>query len=160
MEKEIAMGESNGMGKMSKKQLTAYEVEALQREAKDNQILKEFMEARDLYEPGFSEIEFKKPTKLDPWREQIGGNHYKVLAIQPTEFCEANGFGHLQSCITKRISRYNLPGGNGLEDLQKIKHEVDLLIDIELQWRGFKRPIDNIKGVLPDELPPGHDIDD
>ena len=70
----------------------------------------------------------KDKTALDI---QIGGSHYKGLEIQPVEFSTRNKLGFLQGCINKRISRYNLPGGKGLEDLQKIKHEVDLLIQLE-----------------------------
>jgi len=62
---------------------------------------------------------------------QIGGNHYKGFIIQPVVYSTKNKFGFLQGCINKRISRYNLPGGKGLEDLKKIKHEVDLLIQLE-----------------------------
>ena len=62
---------------------------------------------------------------------QIGGNHYKGFKIQPVEFSTKNKLGFLQGCINKRICRYNLPGGKGLEDLEKIKHEVDLLIELE-----------------------------
>jgi hypothetical protein len=62
---------------------------------------------------------------------QIGGNHYKGFVIQPVEFITKNNLSFLQGCIVKRISRYNKPGGKGLEDLQKIKHEVDLIIAME-----------------------------
>tara|TARA_R110000765_G_C18435963_1_gene546262 strand:+ start:232 stop:336 length:105 start_codon:yes stop_codon:yes gene_type:complete len=30
---------------------------------------------------------------FNPLDEQIGGNHYKDLAIQPFEFIESNGLG-------------------------------------------------------------------
>ena len=53
--------------------------------------------------------------------EQIGGKHYKDLEIQPVEFSTKNKLGFLQGCIVKRISRYNVPGGKGWEDLQKNK---------------------------------------
>ena len=70
----------------------------------------------------------KDKTALDI---QIGGSHYKGLEIQPVVYSTKNKFGFLQGCINKRISRYNLPGGKGLEDLKKIKNEVDLLIQLE-----------------------------
>lgn len=69
--------------------------------------------------------------------DQVGGDHYKGFAIQPVEFSIRNKLNFLQGCIVKRISRYNLPGGKGLEDLEKIKHEVDLLAELEgLNGRG------------------------
>lgn len=60
---------------------------------------------------------------------QIGGSHYKHFKIQPVEFITSNKLDFLQGCIIKRICRYNLPTGGGLKDLEKIKHEVDLLIE-------------------------------
>jgi len=67
----------------------------------------------------------------NPLDVQIGGDHYKKLKIQPIQYIMANDLNFLQGCIVKRISRYNMSGGKKLEDLKKIKHEVDLLIDFE-----------------------------
>lgn len=65
---------------------------------------------------------------INPWDVQVGGNHYKGFKIQPTQFALANNLNALQFSVVKRISRYNLPTGKGLQDLMKIKHEIDLLI--------------------------------
>lgn len=65
--------------------------------------------------------------------KQIGGNHYLRFSIQPVEFIEENHLGFLQGCIIKRICRYNMRGGKGFEDLEKVKHEVDLIIEGE-EW--------------------------
>jgi len=65
-----------------------------------------------------------KPTS--PLDVQVGGEHYKTMAIQPVEFITANNLGFLEGCIIKRISRWR--SKDGLKDLNKIKHEVDLLI--------------------------------
>lgn len=62
---------------------------------------------------------------------QIGGDHYKGFVIQPIEFSTRNGLGFIQGCVVKRICRYKEKGGKGLEDLKKIKHEIDVLIDLE-----------------------------
>jgi len=56
---------------------------------------------------------------------QIGGDHYKNLPIQPVEFITKNGLGFLEGCIIKRLCRKKP------DDLQKIKHELDLLIELE-----------------------------
>jgi hypothetical protein len=64
-------------------------------------------------------------------KKQVGGDHYKDWVIQPVEFTTKNKLGFLQGCIIKRIVRYNQNGGKGLQDLEKIKHEVDLLIELE-----------------------------
>ena len=60
---------------------------------------------------------------------QVGGNHYKDFVIQPAVFCELNKLSHLESNIVKRICRWRVKG-SAREDLEKIKHEVDLLIEI------------------------------
>jgi len=56
---------------------------------------------------------------------QIGGDHYKNFTIQPVEFITKNKLGFLQGCIIKRICRKKP------NDFQKIKHEIDLLIQLE-----------------------------
>ena len=60
---------------------------------------------------------------------QVGGSHYKHFKFQPTEFIMANELSFLQGCIIKRICRYKIKGG--LEDLRKIQHEVDMIIELE-----------------------------
>ena len=59
---------------------------------------------------------------------QVGGSHYKDMKIQPVEFIHANGIGFLEGCIIKRICRWR--SKDGVKDLEKIKHEVDLLIEL------------------------------
>ena len=61
--------------------------------------------------------------------KQIGGDPYKGFKIQPVEFTVKNNLSFLQGCIIKRICRYKAK--NGRQDLEKIKHEVDLLIELE-----------------------------
>ena len=61
---------------------------------------------------------------------QVGGDHYKTFVIQPIEFSTRNGLGFIQGDIVKRICRYNRPGGKGHEDLRKIMHECELLIEM------------------------------
>jgi Protein of unknwon function (DUF3310) len=66
---------------------------------------------------------------VDPLDVQVGGEHYKDMPIQPVQFIVANNIGFLEGCIIKRICRWKVKGGT--EDLQKIKHEVDLLIRLQ-----------------------------
>lgn len=65
---------------------------------------------------------------------QVGGEHYKGRAIQPVEYISANNLNFLEGCIVKRITRWREK--NGFEDLQKIKHEVDLLIEMEKKYHA------------------------
>jgi len=63
--------------------------------------------------------------------QQIGGDHYKKWKIQPFEFFQKNNIPFHKADIIKRILRYDLPTGKGQEDLDKIKHEIDLIMEFE-----------------------------
>lgn len=66
------------------------------------------------------------------WRDkQIGGDHYKTMKIQPAEFIEQNGLSYLQGNAIKYICRFR--DKNGIEDLRKAKHYIDMLIEFEIQ---------------------------
>ena len=66
---------------------------------------------------------------------QVAGNHYKGKRIQPVEYIEANELTFLEGCIVKRITRWrDKPAGKKFEDLEKIKHEVELLMEMELKY--------------------------
>ena len=60
---------------------------------------------------------------------QIGGNHYKDMIIQPTEFIHRNNLSFIQGNVIKYICRYK--SKNGIQDLEKAKHYIDLLIQFE-----------------------------
>ncbi len=60
---------------------------------------------------------------------QIGGNHYSDMTIQPIEFIHKNGLSFIQGNVIKYVCRYKSKGG--IEDLQKAKHYIDLLIELD-----------------------------
>lgn len=60
---------------------------------------------------------------------QIGGDHYKGMAIQPMEYSMANGLDACQHTIIKYVSRFRLKGG--IHDLEKARHTLDMLIEFE-----------------------------
>lgn len=60
---------------------------------------------------------------------QEGGDHYKDMAIQPVEFIHANGIGYFEGNVIKYVTRWRKK--NGLADLEKAKHYVELLIELE-----------------------------
>ena len=62
---------------------------------------------------------------------QIGGDHYKKLKIQPTEFIHANEIPFIEGNIIKYVIRHR--DKNGIEDLKKAKHYIDLLIKFEYE---------------------------
>jgi hypothetical protein len=61
---------------------------------------------------------------------QVGGDHYKNFPIQPIVFTHTNKFSDIQSAIIWYICRYNLKG-HPLSDLNKAKHFIDILIELE-----------------------------
>ena len=64
---------------------------------------------------------------------QIGGNHYTKLAIQPMRYSMENKLDPLQHTIIKYVTRFRDKAG--IEDLEKAKHCIDMLIEFE---RGKK----------------------
>jgi hypothetical protein len=62
-------------------------------------------------------------------KEQVGGDHYSKLAIQPVTYINANGLSYLQGNVIKYVTRYK--DKNGLQDLEKAKHYIDMLIELE-----------------------------
>lgn len=60
---------------------------------------------------------------------QHGGGHYKGMKIQPVEFIHANNIGYMEGNAIKYLCRWQLK--NGLEDLNKAKHYIELLIQME-----------------------------
>ena len=61
--------------------------------------------------------------------EQEGGNHYKGLEIQPVEYIHRNGIGYIEGNVIKYVSRWR--SKNGIADLKKARHYIDLLIELE-----------------------------
>ena len=59
---------------------------------------------------------------------QVSGNHYK-MPIQPVEFIHKNNIPYIEGNVIKYISRWRDKGG--IADLEKAKHYIDLLIELE-----------------------------
>lgn len=60
---------------------------------------------------------------------QVAGGHYKELVIQPVEYIHANGIGYFEGNVIKYVSRWRAKGG--VADLEKARHYIDLLIELE-----------------------------
>lgn len=60
---------------------------------------------------------------------QVGGDHYKGMAIQPVEFIHANDIPYLEGNIIKYVCRWK--SKNGVADLEKAKHYIELLVELE-----------------------------
>lgn len=75
-----------------------------------------------------------EPTTASALDIQVGGGHYKDMKIQPVEFTRANNMGDIEAAIVWYISRWRIKGG--FEDIRKIKHFCDLLIEMETKYHG------------------------
>ena len=60
-----------------------------------------------------------------------GGSHYKKMAIQPIDFIYFNEIPFIEGNIIKYILRHKKK--NGLEDLKKAKHYLEILIEKEYE---------------------------
>lgn len=67
--------------------------------------------------------------KVSASETQVAGNHYSKLKIQPMEYCLQNNLNYSQSNAIKYITRYK--DKNGIEDLKKAIHCIELLIEFE-----------------------------
>jgi hypothetical protein len=70
-----------------------------------------------------------EPVRKSPLSTQIGGDHYTKLAIQPMQYSMKNGLDPLQHTIIKYVTRFRDKAG--IEDLEKAKHCIDMLIEFE-----------------------------
>mgnify|MGYP001236443372 CR=1 FL=1 len=71
---------------------------------------------------------------------QVGGGHYKELAIQPMQYSMANKLDACQHTIIKYVTRFRQKGG--FTDLQKARHVIDMLIELEKVKAEAKVPDD------------------
>jgi len=64
-----------------------------------------------------------------PLKEQVGGDHYSKLEIQPAVYAQRNKLSYLQGTVIKYVTRYK--DKCGIEDLYKAIHSIKLLIELE-----------------------------
>ena len=67
----------------------------------------------------------KEKSALD---EQVGGDHYKKLGIQPIELIRDINANFFQGNVIKYITRYKYK--NGIKDLEKAKHYLELIEEL------------------------------
>ena len=63
----------------------------------------------------------------DPRKKQIGGDHYKKMVIQPSDYIVKNNLGWYEGNIVKYITRHSVKGGK--QDIEKVIHYAQLLIE-------------------------------
>ena len=104
--------------------------------------LRSFKSAEDfwMYATGANILDFisfaptNETTPSSPLDVQVGGSHYKQFKIQPVEYTRANRFGDIEAAIIWYISRWQVKGG--FQDLEKIKHFCDLLMEMEVKYHN------------------------
>jgi hypothetical protein len=62
-------------------------------------------------------------------KEQVGGDHYRKLKIQPAQFVHANNIGYLEGSIIYYATRHK--DKNGADDIRKIIHTCELILELE-----------------------------
>lgn len=87
------------------------------------------MEADNRDEKIGYDIPMKASVVVSALDKQVGGNHYKQFPIQPVEFINANNLSYMQGNVIKYVARY--PFKNGIVDLEKAKHYIEMLIEFE-----------------------------
>ncbi len=75
--------------------------------------------------PTYGEPSTPKPPN------QIGGDHYSKLGIEPIQFIETNEMGYHEGNVVKYVSRWR--SKNGMEDLKKAQWYINRLIELEEQ---------------------------
>lgn len=62
-------------------------------------------------------------------KKQVGGGHYKKLAIQPVEYITKNNLSFIEGSVVKYVTRWK--DKNGVEDLKKAIHLLEILIEMQ-----------------------------
>lgn len=62
----------------------------------------------------------------DPDLEQVAGDHYKHMTVQPTEFITKNEMTFAEGSVVKYIARHKLKGG--ADDIRKAIHYCRLIL--------------------------------
>mgnify|MGYP003109847232 CR=1 FL=1 len=76
-----------------------------------------------------SDQEWDKKIDALASKRQVGGDHYKKLAIQPAEYCFKNKLNNLESEAVGYITRNRFKGGK--QDIEKAIHTLQLLLEYE-----------------------------
>lgn len=78
--------------------------------------------------------------------KQVSGDHYKDLKIQPIEYIHANSIPFAEGCVIKYVSRWRSKGG--IKDLEKAKHFLELLIELENKAEApMREAMDRLNGL-------------
>lgn len=62
---------------------------------------------------------------------QVGGDHYKKLAIQPAVYCRLNKMQALESSVVRYVTRHQ--DKNGAEDIRKAIHCLEMILEMDYE---------------------------
>ena len=96
------------------------------------ELLEEYEQERDGVDTrcyGIKEGEF---NPLRATEKQVGGSHYKDMAIQPTTFIEQNKLSWCEGNAVKYICRHRVKGTE--KDILKAIHYLELLLEKEYEY--------------------------
>jgi hypothetical protein len=75
------------------------------------------------------ELELERMIATSALNRQVGGAHYRDKGIQPIIYIHANNLGFCEGNVVKYVTRWREK--NGIADLEKAKHYLELLIELE-----------------------------
>ena len=78
---------------------------------------------------GYCEEHSPKQEPATPLDTQVGGSHYKDMAIQPVEYIYANEMPYMDGNVVKYISRHR--SKNGAEDVRKAIQYCQMILQME-----------------------------
>ena len=82
---------------------------------------------------------------MKPSDKQVGGDHYRKLAIQPSEYIYRNGLNWFEGNAIKYITRHRIKGGR--QDIEKAMHYLELLLEAEYGSRPTETPERRVSGT-------------
>ena len=75
------------------------------------------------------EEELERMIATSALNKQVGGAHYRDKGIQPIIYIHANNLGFCEGNVVKYVTRWR--DKNGVADLKKAIHYLELLIELE-----------------------------
>jgi len=85
---------------------------------------------------------------MSSYDTQVGGDHYKDMKIQPSEFINKNKMQFAEGNAIKYICRHQKKGGK--QDLEKAKHYIDMIIERDYGDETYKSQTFTVS--LPNDL--------
>ena len=85
----------------------------------------------------------------NPYKKQVGGNHYKDMKIQPAQFINENNLPFAEGNAIKYICRHKHKGE--VQDLEKAKHYIDMII--ERDYGDHTKPLPHGFTLTPSKDP-------